>query len=160
MDDNFATLEELEARLDFKLDDETAPIAQAALDDLSLDARFYGAAWPKPGSAPPAVKSLVLRAARRFMNNPDGYTQSRAGDEMVGWREASPNAEFTEDEKARLRALGNRGKGGLTSVPIVAYPERRPRRNLPFFPLIVEDGWVPTTQPGVYMPIGPEGFGR
>src|SRR5690625_985106 len=87
-----ATVSELQGRLDFDLTDagdegrDLTPIAQAALEDLSEDVRFYGRqAWPTPDSAPALVKSIVLRAASRHMKNVDGFTQSRAGDETVEW---------------------------------------------------------------------------
>lgn len=124
--DPFATLEELEARLEWTLDDGERRIAQGALESLSDDARFYGRAWLNAQSAPRQVKNLVLKAASRFMRNPDGYTTSRAGDETLAWTDRGENsgeAEFTEREIKALKAMA--GQGGIVSVPTYAWNSRK-----------------------------------
>jgi hypothetical protein len=61
------------------------------------------------------------------MTNPSGYTQSRAGDETLGWNDSSgENAGtvyFTGDEQRMLAELGGR-KGGLVSVQVTAWNGR------------------------------------
>lgn len=104
----FATLTELEARLEWDLDDGEKRIATGALESLSDDARFYGRNWLDAASAPAQVKNIVLKAAARFMRNPDSYTQSRAGDETLMWTdrgEASGEAELSATQIKMIRAL-------------------------------------------------------
>lgn len=123
MAETIATIEELQARLDWTLEAEEQGVAQAALDDLSDDARFYGSVLWESTNAPRQVKSLVLRAAARFMRNPDGYKQSRAGDETVIWNdieEGAGTASFTTQEQKMLATLGGKGVG-LYSASVVAY---------------------------------------
>jgi len=84
----FATLDELKARLEWELDPGETRIATSALEDLSDEARFYGSSsWLDAASAPRIVRNVVLRAATRYMRNPEGYETSRAGDEMLGFGE-------------------------------------------------------------------------
>lgn len=129
MADELATLPELQSRLDWELDSGEQGVATAALADLSDDARFYGSQRWDSATAPRQVKSLVLRAAARFMRNPDGYVQSRAGDETIVWNDAAGEdagtAHFTEREEKILAALAGRGQG-IVSVQAVAHgPARR-----------------------------------
>lgn len=129
---DIATITELQSRLDWTLDTGEQSVAAAALADLSDDARFYGSARWDSDTAPRQVKSIVLRAAARFMRNPDGYTQSRAGDETLMWSdmgEDAGTAHFNEREQKTLAALAGRGMG-LVSVQAVAHgpsTRRRPR---------------------------------
>lgn len=129
-------MEDLVARLEWTMDDDEARLAEASLEDLSDDARFYGShAWKTPESTPRQVKSLVARAVARHLRNPDGFTVSRAGDETVGWTDKGDDGgvlAFTEREQKTLRQIA--GKGGLTSVRVVAWGERDP----------VREGFVPT----------------
>lgn len=123
MADELATLPELQARLDWDLDPGEQNVATGALEDLSDDARFYGSSRWDSTTAPRQVKSLVLRAAARHMRNPDGFVQSRAGDETIIWSdggEDSGTAHFTEREEKILASLAGRGTG-LTSVQVVAW---------------------------------------
>lgn len=118
-----ATLTELQERLEWTLDAGETGIATGALEDLSEDARFYGSQRWDSVTAPRQVKSLVLRAAARFMRNPDGFTQSRAGDETVAWGDrgdSAGTAEFSGKEQKMLAALSGRGTG-LISVGVTAY---------------------------------------
>lgn len=119
----FATLTELEARLEWDLDAGEKRIAQSALDDLSEDAKFHGNPRWDDTNVPPYVKTLVLKAAQRYMRNPDGYESSRAGDEALGWGERpgdeSGSAEFTDKEITMLRSLVR--KPALGSVNVQAY---------------------------------------
>jgi hypothetical protein len=63
------------------------------------------------------------------MRNPDGYTQSRAGDESLAWNDAAgENAGtvyFTEGEIKLLRSLAGKTPT-LASAPISAWgPQRK-----------------------------------
>ncbi|WLW38560.1 head-tail adaptor [Streptomyces phage Verabelle] len=119
----YATMEDLKARLDWELDEDEERIAGGALEDASDLAAHYGRDWPE-ASTPRLVRTLVLKAAQRYMKNPDGYTQSRAGDETLAWNDkAGENAGtvyFTDEEQKLLISLAGK-KPGLVSVPISAW---------------------------------------
>ncbi|MFF4510596.1 hypothetical protein [Streptomyces mirabilis] len=133
---NFATLDELKARLDWTLDADEERIATSALEDASDLASFHaGRDWPAPASAPRLVRTLVLKACKRFMDNPQGYTQSRAGDETLGWNDSqgenAGTVYFTGDEQKLLAEIGGR-KPGLVSVGVSAWDSNiRRYRNRP-----------------------------
>jgi hypothetical protein len=122
---NFAELPDLTARLDWTLDADETRIATAALEDASDLARTYGRNWFDAASAPRMVRTLVLAACVRYMRNPDGYTQSRAGDETLAWNEVGDKAGsiyFTDAEIKVLAALA--GRSGIISVPVSAWNSR------------------------------------
>ncbi|MEU5403718.1 hypothetical protein ABZ348_31005 [Streptomyces sp. NPDC005963] len=128
---DLATLDELKGRLDWTLDADEERIATTALEDASDLARAHaGRDWPTAASAPRLARTLVLKACRRYMNNPSGYTQSRAGDETLGWSddqgENAGTVYFSADEIELLEGLGGR-KRGLTSVEVTAWNSRIPR---------------------------------
>ncbi|MFE9924271.1 hypothetical protein ACFYQA_22615 [Streptomyces sp. NPDC005774] len=139
---DFATLEELKARLDWTLDADEERVATSALEDASDLARMYsGRDWPDTASAPRLVRTLVLKACKRHMNNPSGYTQSRAGDETLAWSddqgEDAGTVYFTRDEQAMLAEIGGKRRG-LWSAEVTAWNSRsRP----------LAAGMVPVTQP-------------
>lgn len=115
-----ATVAEIEARIDWVLDDGERRLAQAALDDLSVDARHYtGLPIATPEDCPPLVRSLILRATERFLRNPEGASQSRAGDETLMWDnrkdDRGGSAHFTETEIADLRAVNASNGSALGS---------------------------------------------
>jgi hypothetical protein len=122
----FATLDELKGRLDWTLDADEERIANGALEDASELARGYGnKPWADAATAPRMVKTLVLVACARYMRNPEGYVQSRAGDETLAWDELGDKAGsvyFTDREIKLLSGLG--GKGGIISAPITAWNGR------------------------------------
>lgn len=129
--DTFASLDELKLRLDWTLDDDEERIAEAALEDASDMARYHGRDWTKD-NAPRMVRTLVLKACKRYMSNPEGYTQSRAGDETLAWNDkAGENAGtvyFTREEIDLLRAMSGRAQGGFAAAEIVAWGPRRSTR--------------------------------
>lgn len=117
MDDAYATVDEVQARLEWTLDEGERAVAQGALEDLSDDARHYGKHWPV-ASVPPSIKRLVIRAVARYMRNPDGYEQSRAGDETVIFnrdRVGGGSAEFTSAEIKAIKATA-RTIASVTSI--------------------------------------------
>jgi hypothetical protein len=121
----FATLDELKARLDWTLDADEERIATSALEDASDLAVYHvGRDFADAVSAPRLIRTLVLKACKRYMNNPSGYTQSRAGDETLGWNDdAGENAGtvyFTDDEQKLLSEIGGR-KPGLVSAGVSAW---------------------------------------
>jgi hypothetical protein len=139
---NFATLDELKARLDWTLDADEERIATSALEDASDLASFHaGRDWTDASSTPRLVRTLVLKACKRYMDNPSGYTQSRAGDETLGWNdsqgEEAGTVHFTAEERKLLAEIGGR-KPGLYSAQVSAWNSvRRP----------VAAGLVPVAQP-------------
>lgn len=133
---DFATLDELKARLDWTLDADEERIATTALEDASDLARAHaGRDWDPIATAPRLIRTLVLKASKRYMTNPQGLTQSRAGDETLGWNDsAGENAGtvyFTRDEREMLAGIGGR-KAGLVSAEISAWGSNiRRYRNRP-----------------------------
>lgn len=110
----FATVEELVARLDWDLDAKERLMAEAALEDASDLARGIGKAWADPTLAPRLVRVAVLQAAKRYMQNPAGYTQSRAGDETVAWSDTGDKGGtvyFTSEEAKLIRSLAGQASG-------------------------------------------------
>lgn len=141
---NFAEVSDLVDRLDWELDEAEQRIAQAALDDLSDMARHYGREW-NPETAPRMVRTTVLAAAVRYMRNPEGYTQSRAGDETVVWDDDAEvrsmgTAKFSGSEIALLRELGGKARSSLTSAPLVAWGTGRNPRHIPGLVPVRGDG--------------------
>ncbi|MFI5840551.1 hypothetical protein ACIA8K_12665 [Catenuloplanes sp. NPDC051500] len=142
----YASLDELKERLDWDLDEGQERIAEAALQDASDLAMEYGREWPE--DAPPRqVRVLVLRAARRFVENPQGYTTSRAGDETVQWSDAAGenagSVYFTREEQKLLAGIAGRGVG-LTSVTASAWgPQSTSRRMRKVGETISPSAYVP-----------------
>ncbi len=144
----FATLEELKNRLDWTLDADEERDAEGALEDASDLARGYGRDWPDAATAPRLVRTLVLKACKRYMKNPDGYVQSRAGDETLVWNDdAGENAGtvyFTAEEQKLLAGLGGKAPT-ITSVGISAWGTK--------LPAIGGDGLVPVDYGGDPFPL-------
>ncbi|MEW1694488.1 hypothetical protein [Streptomyces sp. NPDC091278] len=144
----YATLDELTERVDWELDADERRIAASALQDASDLAAFHGREWPV-SAVPRLVKTLVLKAVKRYMDNPAGYTQSRAGDETLAWGDAhgrdAGSVYFTREEIRLLEELAGR-RPGLASVPVMAWgtvlgsavgtgrvPVEGPGSSFPFF---------------------------
>ncbi|AGM12187.1 head-to-tail adaptor [Streptomyces phage Zemlya] len=146
----YATLDELKGRLDWTLDPDEERIAASALEDASDLAAHYGRDWPE-ATTPRMVRTLVLKASARYMRNPGGYTQSRAGDETLGWSDAAgENAGtvyFTDEEIKLLGSLGGKNPG-IYSVEVTAWNSRiRP-----------STGYVPVDNGGSDYPFFAEGY--
>lgn len=155
MADELATLPDLQARLDWDLDAGEQGVAIGALEDLSDDARFYGSSRWTSTAVPRQVRSLVLRAAARFMRNPDGYVQSRAGDESVGWPDLGAEAgtaTFNKREQKMLAALAGRG-ASLVSVSVIAYDPGTRRAPRYINPMVKDDDFEVTPTPTEGAPI-------
>lgn len=129
MNDELATLDDLKDRCEWTLDPDEERVAQATLVDLSEDARFYGSTAWNSVLCPRQVKSLVLRATVRYLRNPDGFLQSRAGDEAVHWTdrgEDAGTATFTKKEQEMLATIAGRTRG-LMTAPIQHWGTPRQR---------------------------------
>lgn len=109
-------LDDVKGRIDWTLSPGEENMATAAIDDLSVDACYYaGKEWFTGAEAPPRVLSLILRATVRFLRNPEGASQSRAGDETLMWdnrhNEKAGSPYFTDDEIDELKTLGGSSGG-------------------------------------------------
>ncbi|MGW3336205.1 hypothetical protein ACWDCL_01825 [Streptomyces sp. NPDC001009] len=118
----YASIDELKGRLDWELDEDELRIAAGALDDASDLAAAYGRDWPED-TAPRLVRTLVLKSAARYLRNPNGYTQSRAGDETLMWSDIGRDAGtvyYTREEIRLLEELAGR-KRGISSAVVSAW---------------------------------------
>lgn len=134
--DPFLTVEELQARLPWTLDEDELRDAASALDLLSELARVYGKATWTAVSAPRLVVNYIAAAAKRYLGNSDGLTQSRAGDETLGMTDLGDKAGspyFTENEIKLIGALA--GKSSLMSVPVVAWGSKRSIDDIGYVPV-------------------------
>jgi hypothetical protein len=121
-----ATLVELTARLEWVLDADETRAANGALADLSDQALHYGRSTWTDLTVPALVKNTILAAAARYLRNPDGYTQSRAGDETLTWTDRGHDAGtayFTEREVKLISGFA--GRAGIGSIPIYAWGNKR-----------------------------------
>lgn len=109
------TIQQLEDRMGRTLNNAQIRSGTAALDSLSTTAQFLAGRQWTTADVPQMVQVLILNAAERYLRNPDGFTASRAADEMVSWdsRGGPKPAEFNEKEEDWLKALGNSTQGQL-----------------------------------------------
>ena len=115
----FADVTDLQSRLEWTLTSKEVSVAEEALEDLSLDAIEYGRSTWTDVKHPPAVRSIILRAAVRYMRNYEGLGESRAGDETMGWQEMSTEPgtpEFTKGEIRRIKRLAQNPSAGAVDV--------------------------------------------
>lgn len=125
----YASLDELMERMDRDLDEAEQGMAESGLEDATVLAMTYGREWPED-DPPRLVRTLVLKAVRRFMINPEGFTTSRAGDETVQWGDAhrrdAGSVYFTYDEQKLLANLAGRAPG-ISSATVSAWGPQRKR---------------------------------
>lgn len=117
----FVTYETLAEQLDFTLDEQGQKQATRRLEMASNLARFYGLDSWTDLAVPAIVRDIVLNVVERYMRNPDGYTQSRAGDETVAWRDPGDEGNWyvSSSEKEILAGLGKPSFGiGTVSTVI------------------------------------------
>lgn len=144
-----ATIEELEVRSGFELDDRTKAMAVAALDDASALVREYGdPAWVTD-TAPPIAKSLTLAAALRYVHNPMSVTQSRGGDETLAWDASAARGVYLLAEEIAVLERHAQQARGLHVAEIVAYSSSRTRQRTAQIPVEYEGKYWPMyRQPG------------
>nr|WP_203634797.1 hypothetical protein [Streptomyces sp. SID10815] len=126
------------------MDEDELRIAQGALEDASDLAATYGRDWSEE-NAPRLVRTLVLKAAARYLRNPNGYTQSRAGDETLAWSDIGRDAGtvyLTREEIRLLEELGGRRRGLATADVVAWCSTRRPAA-----------GYVPVDYGGAQLPL-------
>lgn len=121
----FATVDELQERLDWTLEDGERGVAAAALEDLTEWACHYGRPWTAE-NAPRLVVRLVLSAAARYMRNVEGLEVSRAGDETVQFQRSqnAGTAAFTDKEARAISKIANPGTTGFHSLELFAHNSR------------------------------------
>lgn len=129
------------------MDDNEKREATGALEVLSDDARAYGkSTWINATVTPREVKNLILKAAVRHMKNPEGFIQSRAGDETVTFTdrgEQAGGAYFTDREITQLRGIAR--TVAFWSVPANGFPRHLYPTEIP--------GYVPVSPPGEPFPM-------
>ena len=99
-----------------------------ALEEATDQAKFYGSgAWTQV-SVPDPVRRIVAAAAARYARNPDGFDQSRAADETVGWADgvSKDYVTFTENEIARVRKFSEPFVAGFGSFAVSAWGNESP----------------------------------
>ena len=112
-----ATREELEARLEFPLDDERlVSMADAVLEDASTLVREYGVASWDAATAPGIAVMLTLKAAARHMNNPMFLQTARGADETNMWGDANANGVYLEPSEILLLERYKELSGGIYSA--------------------------------------------
>jgi hypothetical protein len=142
--DPFATLDELQGRLEWTLNADEEGTGTGALEDLSNWARFYGRNW-EADAAPRLVKTLVLSAAAQFMRNPDAYVTSRAGDEAVSWPDrgvAAGTATFATSAIKALKLLA-RPTGGFGTGIMTAWGPQKLYGSDGRLPPVAGEKWAP-----------------
>jgi len=112
-----ATIAELEARLGV---DEGSLVgaelarAQAALEDVSTDVLdIAGKSWVEV-DVPGGVRRVVLAAAKRIVENPQGLASEQAGE--YGWRRSTSQTGDLLLPAERARVLQAAGMSGAYSV--------------------------------------------
>lgn len=124
---SLATLDELQASIEWTLSEDETGLAAYALEHASELVKTYGLPWT-PESVPPLVKHIVIAAAAKFLRNPDGYSQSRAGDETVAWSSeaASGGVTLTPDQIDLCERMA--GRSSLDTWEVTAWgPSTYPR---------------------------------
>jgi len=130
MDAPLASVDALLERLDDDIaeDDQVQTLAARALEDASTEVRHYGLSGWTASNCPPMARKIALSAAKRYMDNRMGLSQSRAGDETLSWETpGAGNPErgsvyLTEREQKILARL-SRGET-FASVGGFAYSDR------------------------------------
>lgn len=129
------TVDEIKARIDWDLDAGEEKLCLGYLETLSDDARYYaGKEWAAAEDAPPRVRNLILAACVRALRNPDGASQSRAGDETLMWdnrrNEKAGWAYFVDSEIAELRGMGSGSGYSFGTVQTFAWTDGTGRKDL------------------------------
>lgn len=114
----FADIGDVEDRIDFELDDRQVRMVAARLEDASeLAKSLAGLQWTDT-NVPRVVRTIVLNAVVRWINNPDATVTSRAGDETLVWSDTGDKGTFyfTEQEIEALGSFQARPKFGSMVV--------------------------------------------
>lgn len=96
------SLDDLQERAEWQLDDHERTVAQARIYDASDMAREEsGQSWTRE-NCPPRVRRMIVAAVLRIMRNPAGFIDSQSGDERGRLPYAYDDVHFTPDELDRL----------------------------------------------------------
>ena len=112
-----ATLEELTARLGYRLEGDERVMAEAALADASALVRAYGLPWPSREKAPAVAVAVTLAAAERRVRNPEGYRAESQGGYSYQLPATAPMGVGLTDAEIRL-LRAEAGAGSVYSVPV------------------------------------------
>lgn len=117
------TVEAVTKRLEGEVTPEMLVMIGEYLEDASDQAIYYGEREWTDATAPAAVKRIVANAVARFMRNPDGLAQSRAGDETMAWQEIpeAGSVYFTRQEIERIQRIGNPRLASFGTFSVVAH---------------------------------------
>ena len=118
-----ATAEDVIRRLEEEPTERMQQMIEEYLEDASDTARFYGSQDWTDEECPAEARRIVAAAVARYIRNPDGFTQSRAADEMLGWNETDePGAiKFTANEIARLQRLAPLPMASMGTIQVSAW---------------------------------------
>lgn len=110
-------LDDLKLSVEWTLSPEQERIAQWAINSLSLEAAYLASvAWTTP-EPPPIIGLQVVKAASRWVRNPDGLSQDRVGDMTIGRPygsvEIHSSPTFTPDEAKLIKSYS----GATTASP-------------------------------------------
>lgn len=135
-----AGLEDLEARLEFDLDDDKMrSLGQKALEDATVLVREYGLASWTAWTAPPIAVTLTLKAAARFVINPMSLETARGADETNIWGETNSRGVYLEPDEIELLRRHRKTDKGFQAPRTYVYTRRfhdvRPRGTKHYFPV-------------------------
>ncbi len=139
-----ATVAQVTARLEEEPTERMLVMIAEYLEEASDAAKYHGKEWSEI-DVPNAVARIVASAVARFMRNPDRYSQSRAGDETVGFQDSGVDW-FTDLEierlarlaaPARLKAFGtvrvSAFKASAPDLNLYSVPTYGPGKDFPLF---------------------------
>jgi len=116
----FADVSDVEDRIDFELSEAEQRMVDSRLDDASEMAKHVsGMAWTDR-NVPRVVRTIVLNAVTRYINNPDATVTSRAGDETMVFSDLGEQGSFyfTKQETEMLKGFIRRPSfGSITTTP-------------------------------------------
>lgn len=127
-----ATIGDVTARLEDEPTPEMEAMIEAYLEDASDQARFYGSREWTEVTCPDPIRRMVASAVARFLRNPDGLSQSRAGDETLAWQQMPEvgTVYFTEREVERLQTIGNPRLPSFGTIQMLAHGSTPPPRDI------------------------------
>ena len=111
-----------------RLEEDTTPqmdsmIQEGLRDALDLCQEYGNSTWDE-NTLPERIGRLCAKAVARWIRNPDGFAQSRAGDETLMWQDQERPGEvhFTEDEIAMIQRIAQPQQlSGFGTIQMLAY---------------------------------------